>query len=114
MISWLAALVLPYVGERFAKAVAWIILGIAALLLFLGIKAAYDSAVVEDWLDDSREEFRDREERNEERATKNSDARRAEHEERIRTTEELIDEAIENGCAVGEYLASDGSNCVRS
>lgn len=113
MIGWIAALVLPYVGERFAKAVAWIIVVLGALLIFLAAKAAYDRAVVDDFLDDSREEFQDRQDRAEDKAQDRSDDRRSEHEDRIKTTEELIDEAVEKGCAVGEYLASAGDNCVR-
>lgn len=112
MISWLAALVLPYVGERFAKAVAWIIVGIAALLLFLGIKAAYDASVVDDYVRDANDDFEERVDDATDDADGESDDRRQDHEERVKTTEELIDEAISNGCAVGEYLASNGDRCV--
>lgn len=41
-----------------------------------------------------------------------SGERRAAVDAQMRTTEELIDEALEKNCAVGEYLASGGAVCV--
>lgn len=35
------------------------------------------------------------------------------HKDRVAKTGDLVDEALEKGCAVGEYLASNGTNCVR-
>lgn len=114
MIGWLAQLLLPSVGERFAKPLAWAILIIIAILLFLTAKAMYDRGVIEEWTDDANEQFdRDFEDAIGQQ-DRGSDDRRFEHEERIKTTEELIDEALEKGCAVGEYLASDGDECVLS
>ncbi len=42
-----------------------------------------------------------------------SDNRRTEHNERVKRTEELIDEALEEGCVVADYLASGGTECVQ-
>lgn len=114
MISWLAALLLPAVGERFAKPAAWALIAILAILLFLTAKSIYDRGVIDDWLDDSQDQFEEDQKRAEEDQDSESDDRREEHEERVKTTKELIDEALENGCAVGEYLASNGDNCVLS
>jgi hypothetical protein len=35
------------------------------------------------------------------------------HREKVKQTEELIDEALEQGCVVADYLASNGTLCLR-
>lgn len=47
------------------------------------------------------------------KADRASQAREGEHRTRIKRTEELIDEALEKGCVVADYLHSNGADCVR-
>ena len=113
MISALAGLLIPYLGERFAKLGAWVILIMAALALLAGAKAAYDSSLIQGLIDRAQAEFWEDKDEAQGKAENESDERERDHEDRIRKTEDLIDEALENGCAVGEYIASNGTNCVR-
>lgn len=47
------------------------------------------------------------------RADVGSAERAATHNEIVKQTEELIDEALEKGCVVADYLASNGTICLR-
>jgi len=42
-----------------------------------------------------------------------SEQRRTENRDRLRKTEELIDEALAQNCIVADYLASNGADCVQ-
>lgn len=42
-----------------------------------------------------------------------SEQRRIENRDKLRKTEELIDEALAQNCIVADYLASNGADCVR-
>ena len=42
-----------------------------------------------------------------------SEQRRIENRDRLRKTEELIDEALAQNCIIADYLASNGAECVR-
>lgn len=42
-----------------------------------------------------------------------SEQRRIENRDKLRKTEELIDEALAKNCIVADYLASNGADCVR-
>ena len=112
-ISLLAGKLVGKVGEKWAKPAAIAILAVTAGVLLIGLKAAYDSSVVQNALTEARAEFLE----DKDEATGAADAVFNEHQETlsedVKKTEELIDEAIKNGCAVGEYLASDGANCVQ-
>lgn len=113
MIAFVAKLLLPLAGEKFARPAAWVAIALVASLLIWGGKSLYDNGVIESYVDKANAEFFAEKDEVAGKADIESDERRAEHEDRIKTTEELIDEAIEKGCAVGEYLASVGANCVR-
>lgn len=113
MISWLATILVPYVGDKVARPLAIVGLVIAAIPLVLGAKAIYDHNVVKRHTDRANAEQLEKLNSATGDADVASDARGAEHNARVKTTEEMIDEALEKGCAVGEYLASGGTNCVR-
>lgn len=113
IISTVAAWLVPVVGERFAKAAAWAGVVIAAVLLIWAAKAIYDASVIENATNEANSDFLGEKDEATGRADTASDERREVHEERIKTTKELIDEALEKGCSVGEYLASNGARCVR-
>lgn len=42
-----------------------------------------------------------------------SEQRRIENRDRLRKTEELIDEALAQNCIVADYLATNGADCVQ-
>lgn len=42
-----------------------------------------------------------------------SEQRRRANRDQLRKTEDLIDEALEKNCVVSDYLASNGTDCVR-
>jgi len=113
MITMIAGWLIPLVGERFAKPAAIAALAILAIGLLWGAKAIYDAGVIERAVNKANAEFFEDKDEAAGKADKASDTRRDEHEARVATTEELIDEALEKGCAVGEYLVSDGANCVQ-
>lgn len=72
-----------------------------------------DRDAVRDAVNEANAEFAEGFSRASGRADVASQDRRAQFEARRRTTQELIDDALENGCAVGDYLASGGTVCVR-
>lgn len=113
MIALIAGWLAPVVGQKFARAAAIGSLIVAAALLLWGLKACYDSSVIENATNEANAEFGEDADEAKGEADIASDERQDEHEARIRTTEELVDEALEKGCAVGEYLASNGDQCVR-
>lgn len=112
MIGWLAMQLVPFVGERFAKAVAWLLIVLTVVLLIVSAKSCYDEGVVDDYTRDANADFIEQQDEAEVEAGAESEARAESHAERVETTGELVDEAIEKGCSVGEYLASDGARCL--
>lgn len=113
MIGLVAGWLVPLVGEKASRAAAWVALIIlAGGLAWAGLKL-YNANVIENATNKANADFQQDKDQAEGEADLDSDGRKAEHEVRVKTTGELIDEAIEKGCAVGEYLASDGANCVQ-
>lgn len=47
------------------------------------------------------------------RADIDSERRRSDNREQLGRTEELIDEALDKGCVISDYLASLGADCVQ-
>lgn len=113
MIGWLATLLLPRLGVRLARPAAWAIAIVAAVALLWGTKALYDGRVIQNYLTGANEDFLEQKDVVSGEADIESAGRKSEHQTRVKSTMELIDEAQENGCAIGEYLASDGAECVR-
>lgn len=112
MIAWLALQLAPLVGQRFARGAALALLVVALLIAIGGVKSCYDSGVIEDWTRDANNDFIERQADAEDEAEAESAERTEDHQKRVKTTEELIDEAIAKNCAVGEYLASNGARCM--
>jgi hypothetical protein len=117
MIAMIAGWLVPIVGKRFSRAAAiaaLVIVGVPLLLgLLWGAKALYDASVIENAVNEANAEFGEDKDAATGRADAASQARIERLEERLRQTEDLVDEAIANDCAVGEYLASNGARCVR-
>lgn len=113
MIALIAGWLAPVVGQKFAKAAAWASIVIAAVALLALLKSCYDSSVIENATNEANAEFAEDADEAKGEADVASDERRQDHKERVATTEELVDEALEKGCAVSEYLASNGADCVR-
>lgn len=72
-----------------------------------------DREAVEDAVNEANADFRQGFDRATGAADVDSQARRDEFEARQRTTQELIDDAMDQGCAVADYLASNGAVCLR-
>lgn len=72
-----------------------------------------DREAVEDAANEANSQFREDLDQATGDADVASQGRREQFEARQRTTEELIDEAERKGCAVADYLASDGAVCLR-
>jgi hypothetical protein len=113
MIALVASWLVPVVGAKAARAAAWAAIVIAAVLLLWGAKALYDSSVIQGWINKNNAEQLEELNESTGEADVESGDRKQRHDEKVRTTGELVDEALEKGCAVGEYLASNGANCVR-
>jgi hypothetical protein len=113
MITLLAGWLAPVVGAKFARAAAIASIVVVAALLLWGLKSCYDRSVIENATNEANAEFAKDADEAKGEADVASGERRQDHEERVATTEELVDEALEKGCAVSEYLASNGAKCVR-
>lgn len=112
-IGWAVNLALSAgVPEKFAKPVAIVGLAIIAGLLFWGAIAAWKSDIVQDAVNEANVEFAEDKDQATGKADQDSDARQAEHKAKAERTQELIDEALENGCVVADYLHSNGAECV--
>jgi hypothetical protein len=113
MIALLASWLAPIVGQKFAKAAAWAAIIIVAIPTLLLLKTCYDNSVIDNAVNEANAEFGEEKDKTIGEADVESDARKAEHDARVKTTQELTDEALEKGCALGEYLASRGAKCLR-
>ena len=114
MISFLISLLLPHVGEKAAKPLAIALLVMAGIAFFFGAKAIYDASVVDDHVNEANVDILERKDQATGNANAASDERKARMKIGSETTKELIDEALENGCSVGEYLSSNGERCLQS
>lgn len=114
MIGLIAAgLAKAGVAEKLARPLAIAGLVVAALVALAILKGCYDRSVIENATNEANAEFaQDKDEATGE-ADMGSADRRADHAATIRRTEELIDEALEKGCVVADYLASHGADCVQ-
>ena len=101
------------VPRRFGNIAAWLLIGVVGLLILWAAISAYNSKVINDWVDGWNDDFVEQQEEATRKAEAESERRRDDLADEIKTTEELIDEAISKGCAVGDYLATDGAECVR-
>lgn len=112
MILWVARFIAPVVGERFARIAAWIMFAVLLAGAVWVANGLYDRSVILDFTEEAREDFDKKQGQAEKEAGVQSEDRRVRHAERVRTTEELIDEAVTKGCSVGEYLATGGDRCL--
>lgn len=113
MIALVASWLAPMVGEKFAKPLAWAAIIITAFSALALLKTCYDNSVIENAVNEANAEFGEAKDKAIGEADTESDTRQAEHDARVKTTQELTDEALEKGCALGEYLASRGAECLR-
>lgn len=100
-------------AEKFAKPVMFAALALLAIPVLFGLKSCYDSSVIDNAVNEANSEFVEEKDKATGKADVASEQAKVEHEAKIKKTEELIDEAIKEGCAVAEYLASSGNNCVQ-
>ena len=105
------------VAPRWLTALAFIFALVAVLLALWGAWQAFDWFNDRDAVEDAANEANAEFGQSKDEATGNADlasgARTVEHRTRIKQTEELIDEALQNGCVVADYLASNGADCVQ-
>lgn len=114
MIGFLAKQLMGLgVGEKLARLLVWVGLVIVAIPTLLLLKSCYDNSVIENATNKANAEFAERKDE----ATGEADVEFATtteaREKTRRTVEELRDEAIDKGCPVAEYIASNGAECVR-
>lgn len=104
--------------EEILRPIAWLIVVIVtlsiAIPLLLWAKSSYDSSIIENAANKANTEFLEELDEATGRADTLSDESKAQINVEIKQTEELIDEAIEKGCAVPEYIGSNGADCVSS
>lgn len=112
MIDLVALKLADLVGKKASRPTAIALVVLTVVVLFLLLKSCYDDGVVEDHVSGANAEQLGKKDEATGKADVASDVRQEEHELRVKTTGELVDEAIEKGCAVGEYLYSNGTNCV--
>jgi hypothetical protein len=113
MITALAGWLAPIVGQKFAKAAAWAAIIILAIPTLLLLKSCYDNSVIENAVNEANAEFAEKKDESTGKADTEFDQTIEGRETARRTVEELRDEAIEKGCPVAEYIASNGAECVR-
>lgn len=113
-IGWAVSLALKAgVSEKAAKPVAiGALIVIAGLALWGGI-SAYNSEIIQNALNEANVEFLEEKDVATGKADAASAERKTQVETEIKKTEELIDEALEKGCVVADYLHSRGAVCVR-
>ena len=111
MIATLIGFLAKGVGEKAAPFLAWALIGATIVGSVVGLKTCYDNSVIDNSVNEANVDFQG----NMEVATGEADvgiaAAEAEHDLKTKKTEELLDEAIIKGCAVAEYLDSNGELC---
>lgn len=117
MIGFIAAqLGKTALPEELLRPIAWAIAAVAALALAVPLlawaKAAYDNSVIEAATNEANVEFLEELNTVTGEADLSSEERREVFERQVKTTMELIDEANERGCAVADYLSSNGHQCL--
>lgn len=108
-------------SERVSRLLAWSVAAgalFAAVMLLLsiwnGLDFLNDRKAVADAATKANAEMLEAKDTATGKADANSADRGAEQAHQVRKTEELIDEALEKNCVVSDYLASNGTDCVRA
>lgn len=113
-IGWAVRLALGAgVPEKAAKPVAIAGIVVLAALALWAVVAMIRSDAVQNMVNEANVEFL--EDKNEAVGEEDvaSDDREEQFQQEVLRTEELVDEALEKGCVVSDYLHSDGAVCLR-
>lgn len=101
------------IAEDMVKPATYAAMLVFAIPVLMGVKACYDSSVIEDATNEANLDFTEKLNKSTGEQDLLSDERREAFDKEVRQTEELIDEANEKNCAVADYLNSNGTICLR-
>jgi len=99
-------------GKALEMAKPFLIVGlvVAAVPAFLIAKSFYDGSVVKSYADEANVDVLERKDKATGDADDASAAALEKFKKEIKSTEELIDEAMEKGCPIAEYVDSNGTD----